>query len=174
MLDESTLLIIGAAVVVVILVAYLIHTKKIAALTAQIDERARGQYQTWRERDYQTLVSQQSSVAKREALTELNQWKVDYEAGIRQDAIERSRAVIVGKVTEHLIPHMSVFPYNPKDARFIGSPIDLLVFDGCDEGSIREIVFLEIKTGTSGLSVRQRQIREAVEQGRIVWRVLKV
>ena len=39
-------------------------------------------------------------------MTELNQWKIDYEAGIRQDAISRSRAVIVGKVAEHLVPYM--------------------------------------------------------------------
>jgi predicted Holliday junction resolvase-like endonuclease len=168
------LVVLAALFLLILLALYVLHTKKISALNAIIDERARAQYQTWRERDYQTMVVQQSSVAQREAQVELNQWKIDNEAGIRQDAIARSRAVIVGKVTEHLVPHMPVFPYNPKDARFIGSPIDLIVFDGCDEGQIRDVVFLEIKTGTSSLSSRQRQIRDAIEGGHVVWRILKL
>ncbi len=82
--------------------------------------------------------------------------------------------MIVGKVTEHLVPHMPVFPYNPKDARFIGSPIDLIVFDGADEGMVRDVIFLEIKTGSSSLSPRQKQIKDAIDAGRVLWRVLKL
>src|SRR5687768_2570911 len=73
-------------------------------------------------------------------------------SAIRQDAIERSRYVTVGKVTEQIAPWLPDFPYNPKDARFIGSPIDMIVFDGCDEGDVKRVVFLEIKTSASGLS----------------------
>lgn len=171
---DNIVILIGAGFVGVIIVAYVIHTRKVAALKAQITTLAREQYDQWRQRDYNEMVSQQTDVAMRKAQAELSQWRVDNEAYIRQDAIARSRAVIVGKVVEHLAPYNPlIFPYNPKDARFIGSPIDIIVFDGCDEGSIREVVFLEIKSGTSGLSARQRQIREAVESGRVVWRVLK-
>jgi predicted Holliday junction resolvase-like endonuclease len=41
----------------------------------------------------------------------------------------RSRAVTTGKVLEHFAPHLSDFPYNPQDARFIGNPVDYVVFD---------------------------------------------
>ena len=175
MSDEFTsLILLTALFLLALLVSYVIYSKKISALTAQIDERARDQYQKWRDRDYASLTIEQSSVARREAQAELTEWKIENEAVIRQDAIARSRAVIVGKVTEHLIPYMPIFPYNPKDARFIGSPIDLIVFDGCDDGQVREVIFLEIKTGASALSLRQRQIRTAIESGQVVWRVLKV
>src|SRR5438067_2260214 len=70
------------------------------------------------------------------------------EKHIRQDAVERSRAVIIGKVTEHLTPWLPDFPYNPKDARFLGSPVDMIIFDGCDEDNLQQIVFLEIKTNS--------------------------
>lgn len=167
------LILTGLFVALVLIATYVVYTKKIATITAEIDQRARKQYETWRQRDYESLVAQQNSVAQREAQVELNQWKIENEAFFRQDAITRSRAVIVGKVIEHLVPYTpAVFPYNPKDARFIGSPIDLIVFDGCDEGEVRQVIFLEIKSGSSSLSRRQRQIREAVENGRVVWRVL--
>lgn len=172
--DFITILILaGLLIVLIIIAAYVIYTKRIAVITAEIDERARKQYEAWRQRDYELVVAQQSSVAQREAQAELNQWKIDNETFFRQDAIARSRAVIVGKVIEHLVPYTPyIFPYNPKDARFIGSPIDLIVFDGCDEEEVRQVIFLEIKSGASALTRRQRQIRDAVEGGRVVWRVL--
>jgi predicted Holliday junction resolvase-like endonuclease len=124
-------------------------------------------------RNVENMKADQISIARREALIQLEIWKIENEARIRQDAITRSHAVNLGKITEHLIPYMSVFPYNPKDVRFIGSPIDLIVFDGLDEGAIREVIFLEIKTGTSALSARQKQIREIIVSGKVSWRELR-
>ena len=90
------------------------------------------------------------------------QWRQTHEANIRADAILRSSAVIKGRVSEHLAPYIS-FPYNPRDARFIGSPIDIIVFNGAEEGYIREVVFLEVKTGdAAALSPKQRQIRDLI------------
>jgi predicted Holliday junction resolvase-like endonuclease len=139
-----------------------------------INASAREQYDRWRKSDLEEIVQQQREIAVREARTELAQWRNTHETAIRQDAIIRSKAVIVGKVTEHVTPWLPVFPYNPKDARFVGSPIDMIVFDGCDEGDVRRIVFLEIKTNSATLTKRQRQIREAIQQHRVVWKELKL
>ncbi len=90
------------------------------------------------------------------------------EAAIREDALRRSQSVIAGKATEHLAPLLPGFEFDPRDARFLGSPIDFLVFDGLSEGELREIVFVEIKTGSSAaLSLRERRVREAVDAGRV-------
>jgi hypothetical protein len=35
---------------------------------------------------------------------------------------------------------LSEFSYNPKDARFIGSPVDLVVLDGLDREALEQIV----------------------------------
>ena len=44
-----------------------------------------------------------------------------------------------------------------------------------DEGELREIVFIEVKTGqTAALTKRERQIREAVSAGRVKWREVRV
>jgi predicted Holliday junction resolvase-like endonuclease len=102
------------------------------------------------------------------------QWRYRYSKTIRRDAVQRSLAVTSGKVHEQLIPYLPGFPYNPKDVRFIGSPVDLVVFDGLAEGCLQRIVFVEVKTGSAGLTQRERSIRETVEEGAVDWAELRV
>jgi predicted Holliday junction resolvase-like endonuclease len=101
-------------------------------------------------------------------------WKARHTGAIRLDAIQRSQAVTIGKVSEQIVPFLPDFPFNPKDARFLGSPVDLVVFDGLDEGEVRRVVFIEIKTGTAGLSGRERQVRDAIQARRVEWTELRV
>jgi predicted Holliday junction resolvase-like endonuclease len=101
-------------------------------------------------------------------------WKLRYTAAIREEAVQRSLAVTTGKVFEQLTPYLPNFPYNPKDVRFLGSPVDLVVFDGLDQGTLERIVFVEIKTGSAALSRRERCIREAIQAGDVEWVELRV
>jgi predicted Holliday junction resolvase-like endonuclease len=101
-------------------------------------------------------------------------WKARYTAQIRGDAVQRSQAVTSGKVHEQLIPYLPAFQYNPKDVRFLGSPIDLVVFDGLAEGRLRRIVFLEVKTGSAGLTSRERCVRDVVQAREVAWAELRV
>ncbi|HLD18783.1 MAG TPA: Holliday junction resolvase-like protein, partial [Candidatus Nanoarchaeia archaeon] len=55
---------------------------------------------------------------------------------IREDAIKHSRAVLSGQFSEQLAPYLPDFPYKPTEARFIGKPIDFVVFKGMDEKKI--------------------------------------
>ena len=150
-------------------------TVNLQELRANMQDLAHKQYQAWVASDSQNIRTQQLDLARREAAAALEEWKSASELAIRNDAIQRSQSVILGKVTEHLVPYLPTFTFNPKDARFIGSPIDILVFDGMDEGELREIVFIEVKTGqTAALTKRERQIREAVSAGRVKWREVRV
>ena len=108
------------------------------------------------------------------ALLYIQQWKARYTQGIRQDAVQRSQAVTSGKVHEQLVPYLPEFGFNPKDARFLGSPVDLLVFDGLDDGELRRVVFIEIKTGGSALSGRERQVRDVVRARQVAWEELRI
>ena len=99
-------------------------------------------------------------------------WKRDHSQAVRRDAVQRSQAVTLGKVYEHLIPYLPDFRWNPKDARFIGTPVDFLVFDGLSEGELRAIVFVEVKTGSSSLTPRERQVRDAVLARQVEWHQL--
>jgi predicted Holliday junction resolvase-like endonuclease len=101
-------------------------------------------------------------------------WKIRYTAIIREDAIQRSQAVTAGKVHEQLIPYLPAFPYNPRDVRFLGSPVDLVVFDGLAEGRVRRIVFVEVKTGRAGLTHRERCVRDVIQERGVEWAELRV
>jgi len=103
------------------------------------------------------------------ALVAFLAWKGRYTRAVRADAIVRSQAVITGRVSEQLLPFLPGFGFNPKDARFLGSPVDFVVFDGLDEGALRRVLFVEVKTGDADLSARERQVRDAVRGGAVEW-----
>ena len=87
---------------------------------------------------------------------------------IRQDAVKRSNAVKGGQLAEQLAPFLPNFPCNPADAHFLGQPSDYIAFPGlCENNTVDEILLIEVKTNTSQLSSREKEIREAVKSGRI-------
>ena len=87
---------------------------------------------------------------------------------VRQDALKRSNAVKGGQLAEQLAPFLPNFPCNPADAHFLGQPIDYIAFPGlCEKNTVDEILLIEVKTNTSQLSSREKEIREAVKSGRI-------
>jgi predicted Holliday junction resolvase-like endonuclease len=143
-------------------------------ISSRIQQEAMAQFQAWRQKEYDTLKNQEAEVADREAQVKLAQWKVVSEAGFRADAIQRSQSVIVGKVTEHIVPYLPEFSYNPKDARFIGSPVDFVVFDGLDRGAVGQVVFIEVKTGSGSLTKRERLVRDAVLAKNVIWEEMRI
>src|SRR3989338_3244401 len=78
---------------------------------------------------------------------------------LRQDYKEllhkkKSSDVVHGTSWEQFVPFMKDFPYSKEDFKFIGKPIDGIVF------SDYEIVFLEFKTGQSRLNDTQKNIKK--------------
>lgn len=98
---------------------------------------------------------------------------VRYEKDIRRDAVKRSRSVLLGQLGEQVSPFLPDFPCSPEDARFIGKPVDFIAFSGMSDsedgesGEIKEVLFIEVKTGKSALSKREKEIKKAVSEGRI-------
>jgi len=74
-----------------------------------------------------------------------------------------SQSVRYGKMTEQFIPFTKDFPFDPDNFRFLGNPIDGVVFEE------DKIVFAEFKTASSQLSEKQRKIRDLVKDKRIEW-----
>ncbi|HEY6091552.1 MAG TPA: Holliday junction resolvase-like protein [Gemmatimonadales bacterium] len=101
-------------------------------------------------------------------------WRLRYTAKIRENAVQRSLAVTAGKVHEQLVPYLPEFGFNPKDARFLGSPVDLVIFDGLSDGAVRRVVFVEVKTGGAGLTGRERQVRDAIDAREVAWVELRL
>ncbi len=105
----------------------------------------------------------------------------EQETSVRRDAADRSRYVLKGKIAEHMVPLLQdVFKYDPSDARFIGAPIDYLIFDGYtavkDDNSDEPIavILADIKTGGASLNRTERKIKEAVEAGRVRWETIQL
>lgn len=87
---------------------------------------------------------------------------------VRKDAVKRSKAVIGGQMVEQVAPYLPDFPCNPADARFIGKPLDFIAFPGLAENNkIDEILLIEVKTGGSQLSDREKEVLKAVKEGRV-------
>ncbi|MEA5552089.1 Holliday junction resolvase-like protein [Anabaena cylindrica UHCC 0172] len=151
-----------------------IAQQKIALLVSeQSTKKAKEQYEIWCSQNIDSIRNEQREIAIREAKMQFQQWIEENSKSIREDAIHRSKSVIMGKVTEHFIPYLPDFSFNPKDARFVGSPVDFVVFDGLDEDTLRDIWFVEVKTASSSLSKRQRQIRQAIQESRVKWKELR-
>ena len=92
----------------------------------------------------------------------------------RKDSVERSRSSLSGQFLEKLAPHFPDFPYDPTEIRFIGTPVDYVVFRGLSTGTVEEIILLEVKSGESDLSKGQRRIRDAVDAGKVRWELYRV
>lgn len=94
--------------------------------------------------------------------------------GARKDAVALSRATLYGKVSEQLVPLLPGFDYDLEDARFLGAPIDYVVFDGYTSGGDVEVVLVEVKTGNAKLSRGERRVRDAVREGRVRFETVRL
>ncbi len=83
-------------------------------------------------------------------------------------AAKKSSEVNFGKVLEKVAPALEGFPFNRNDCRPIFEPIDYLVFKGWSErGKVEELCFVDIKTGNARLNEHQKQVKDAVERGKV-------
>ncbi len=92
----------------------------------------------------------------------------------REDAVKRSRSVLGGQFSEQLAPYLPDFKYKPTEVRFIGKPIDFIVFKGMDDKNIEEIVFVEVKSGKAQLSAVERKLKRTIEDRRIKWEEYRI
>ena len=93
---------------------------------------------------------------------------------IEERVLARSRAVLKGQVGEQLAPLTGAFPYATKDARFLGDPIDYVVFRGLSGSDDIEIVLVEVKTGRARLSENELRVERAIEKGRVRFEIVRL
>ena len=83
-----------------------------------------------------------------------------------------SIAVGIGKIIEKILPAHKDFKMVSSDCRFLGEPIDMIAFQGLSENKINKITFLDVKTGNANLNKHQKQIRDAVRDYEVKWKVV--
>jgi predicted Holliday junction resolvase-like endonuclease len=81
---------------------------------------------------------------------------------------KKSSEVRLGHIAETLAPFLDQFEFEPEECSFLGQPIDYVSF-GQDE-----ITFIEVKSGKSQLSSKQRRIRDQVKNGKVKWKEVRI
>ncbi|MBT4325829.1 MAG: hypothetical protein HOD60_02820 [Candidatus Nitrosopelagicus sp.] len=102
----------------------------------------------------------------------------------RSNANESSRHTLKGKIGEQMSPLFPEFysKYQPSDARFLGSPIDYIIFKHMSEYDSKtkavdvpiDVVLVEVKSAKkTGLTEKEKAVRIAVEEGRVSFDVVR-
>ena len=105
---------------------------------------------------------------------ELKQREEDLEKSkklVTERATITTTAVNIGKLLEKVLPTMDDFRWALPDCRFLGDPIDLVTFNGCCQNKIESISFIEVKSGKATLSKKQRRVRDAVQDKKVIYEV---
>jgi predicted Holliday junction resolvase-like endonuclease len=102
-------------------------------------------------------------------------WEAHRLEAIVSARLKQSRAVLGGLVSEQIAPLLPGFPYDPGDCRFVGKPVDFIVFKGMNEKNIDEVIFLEIKTGSRpGLNEQEKRLKETIKARRVKWQEIRL
>jgi predicted Holliday junction resolvase-like endonuclease len=91
------------------------------------------------------------------------------DAGAEQRAIASG----LGKILEKVVPAHKDFKIPFSDCRPLYEPIDLIAFNGLGKGEVSSLDFIEIKTGKARLNEHEKAVKEAVEAGKVEYRVIK-
>lgn len=86
-----------------------------------------------------------------------------------KNSLSAQRNITKGTISEQLAPYLPDFPKDLKtsEAKFIGKPVDFIVFKGMDDKNISEVVFVEVKSGREYKNDNESSLREAIEQKRV-------
>ena len=120
------------------------------------------------ERDQEKEIKE-LSIEHEKKINQLKERFVELIKGHRKDAISRSRNTLMGRLWETIAPYIPKFKYHPADMKFMGSPIDYIIFEGMSEKNIKRVVFLEVKSGSSKLNAQERKLKEAIQNKRVKW-----
>ena len=136
-------------------------------LSITMSRRVQTGINRWRNEERQALETELRQLVDADARMQIERWKQEHEQEIRLDAIQRSSAVTRGKVTEHIVPYLPGFDLDPKDIRFLGTPIDLIAFKGLNAPvEDIEIVFIEVKQADQACRPAKRPSRRLYRRER--------
>ncbi len=148
--------------------------KQLNEILQNMNQVIANKIEEYKAKDRLILEKELRKLFEQEYKTKFKEWIQKEEKRIRQDAIKKSSSTIIGKVGEHLAPLLIFDQHgiNPKDLRFLGTPVDFIAFKGLEEEDFNnlEILLIEVKTGKKArLTQREKAIQKAIENQRIRW-----
>lgn len=123
-------------------------------------------FEEWKQKELEDAVK-----------VEVEKWKQEVEKEIRRDAIKSSITTLIGKVGEQIAPLYMIreLDVDPRDLRFIGTPVDYIAFKGLSNGNPEKILFIEVKTSQSGaLTEREKHVKSLVEAKKVEWIIFNI
>lgn len=135
-----------------------------------------------------TIQDLQLSISKQQDITKINNLQLqkkqsdlalknqELENKLNEETVARKKVlsqkksgeVRLGHIAETLAPFLDQFDFEPEECSFLGQPIDYISF-GDDE-----ITFIEVKSGNSQLSKKQRHIRDLVKAKLVSWKEVRI
>ena len=87
-----------------------------------------------------------------------------------------------GQILEKWCPfleHPDIDPdWEAKNWQFMGQPIDYIIFDWRENKEINvadgKVIMLDVKSGKSQLTTKQRRIRDLIQAGNVEWRTIRL
>jgi predicted Holliday junction resolvase-like endonuclease len=128
----------------IIIIIFLFILIKTILLWLNKEKHINIEYEKKVKRSILNLKTEYENIQKEIINYRFNEWKNDNEFEIRRTAIYDNRSSITDTITDDLSIINKNFSFNPKDIKFVGRFIDLIIFDGSTEEDEINIYFVEI------------------------------
>ena len=129
------------------------------------------QFQLLLESKLNTIKNEIDSFEKNRSESFLKTWQTENEVNIRRQAIASQTREITNEIAKETKLLNESFSYNPRDIKFIGKYIDLIVFDGAADEEEVSIYFLEITKANNGsTSEYKNKVWAAINKRKFNWK----
>ena len=148
-------------ILIISLIIYLARSNKIIQkeFQRQLDNR------------FNSVKNEISSYEKSRSDAFLKDWQTENEVNIRRQAIALHTRQITSEIAKETKLLNESFSYNPRDIKFIGKYIDLIVFDGAADEEEVSIYFLEITKANNGsTSEYKNKVWTAINKRKYNWK----
>jgi predicted Holliday junction resolvase-like endonuclease len=96
------------------------------------------------------------------------EWLSENEFDIRRTAIHQMNSYILDNISKELSIVKNNFAFNPKDIKFTGRFIDLIIFDGAADEEVVNIYFIDVqRPGISSKMNFKTKVANAIKNGSV-------
>jgi predicted Holliday junction resolvase-like endonuclease len=98
----------------------------------------------------------------------------EMEDKIRKKAAERGRKKVEKKLSQLVSEKFAKTKFNPYDIKAVWHPVDFVVFNGMNDGNVKNIIFLSKTSGNNALEKVRLSVRETIEKEGYDWAVARI
>lgn len=133
------------------------------------------EFQKQLESKYDEVIKEITNYEKAMSDALLKEWQTDNEFNIRASAIASNSVRIANEISSETSIFNGNFNFNPKDIKFVGRFIDLIVFDGSAEENDVSIYFIEVnRKNKKDNSIFKSRVRKAIENKSFNWQEINI